>query len=163
MIENNSNPESGIDQFLASQIASDPQTIEELRVALATARGELMVKDQQLAMATQQVTQARNSRDSYQEMYNKVQTFIQASIDNGDWTDEELEEIFWEELSEMLDLEIMKTVEVIITAEWSATVKMKRNQDLSDIEISVEEPELSRFASGELTDVYERSFDITEA
>jgi hypothetical protein len=105
----------------------------------------------------------QNSRDSYQAMYNKVQTFIQASIDNGDWTDEELEEIFWEELSEILDLEIMKTIEVRISAEWTATLKMKRGQDLSDIEISVEEPELSRFASGELTDVYERSFDITEA
>jgi uncharacterized coiled-coil protein SlyX len=162
MIENNSNPESGIDQFLASQIASDPQTIEELRVALATARGELMVKDQQLASATQQMTQARNSRDNYQAMYDKVQTFIQNSIDNGDWTDEELEEIFWEELSEILDLEIMKTIEVRITAEWTATLKMKRGQDLSDIEISVEEPEISRFASGELSDVYESELTVDE-
>lgn len=155
MIENTSNPESGIDQFLASQVATDPQTIEELRVALATARGEIVVKEQQLA-------QARLARDNYQAMYSKVNTFIQNSIDNGDWTDEELEEIFWEELAEMLDLEIMKTVEVRITAQWTGTLKMKRGQDLSDVEISVDEPEISRFSSGELTDVYEDELTVNE-
>jgi hypothetical protein len=155
MIENHTNPASGIDQFLAQQVASTPQTNEELVIELATVRGELMVKEQQLASM-------RNSRDSYQAMYAKVNSFIQASIDNGDWTDEELDEIFWEELAEILDLEISKTVEVRITAEWTATVKMKRNQDLSDIEISVEEPEISRFASGELTDVYESELTVDE-
>jgi hypothetical protein len=149
MIENNSNPASGIDQFLAQQVAVAEPTIEELK--------------SRLQLAEEQVTIARNSRDNYMAMYDKVQTFIQASIDNGDWTDEELDEIFWEELSDILDLEIMKTVEVIITAEWSATVKMKRGQDLDDLDISVEEPEISRFGKGELTDVYERSFDVAEA
>ena len=121
--------------------------------------------DERLKVASleQQLAQARLARDNYQAMYAKVNTFIQASIDNGDWTDEELEEIFWEELSEILDLELMKTVEVVITAEWTATVKMKRNQDLDDLDISVEEPEISRFGKGELSDVYERSFEVNEA
>jgi hypothetical protein len=149
MIENNSNPESGIDQFLADQVA----------VALPTV-SELMTKVQQLE---QKLSWAEKSRDNYLDTCNKATSFIQNSIDNGDWTDEELDEIFWEELSEILDLELMKTVEVRITAEWSATVKMKRNQDLSDIEISVEEPEISRFASGELSDVYERELTVDEA
>jgi hypothetical protein len=120
--------------------------------------------DERLKVASleQQLAQARLARDNYQAMYDKVNTFIQASIDNGDWTDEELEEIFWEELSEMLDLEIMKTIEVRISAEWTATLKMKRGQELSDIEISVEEPELSRFASGELSDVYESELTVDE-
>jgi hypothetical protein len=120
--------------------------------------------DERLKVASleQQLAQARLARDNYQAMYDKVNTFIQASIDNGDWTDEELEEIFWEELSEILDLEIMKTIEVRITAEWTATLKMKRGQELSDIEISVEEPEISRFASGELSDVYESELTVDE-
>ena len=120
--------------------------------------------DERLKVASleQQLAQARLARDNYQAMYDKVNTFIQASIDNGDWTDEELEEIFWEELSEMLDLEIMKTIEVRISAEWTATLKMKRGQELSDIEISVEEPEISRFASGELSDVYESELTVDE-
>jgi hypothetical protein len=116
-----------------------------------------------VAQLEQQLQWAKDARDYNGKKLDEVRAYIQNSIDNGDWTDEELEEIFWEELADKLDLEIMKTVEVIITAEWSATVKMKRGQDLDDLDISVEEPEISRFGKGELTDVYERSFDITEA
>jgi hypothetical protein len=135
---------------------SNPQTHEELVIALATLRGELMVKEQQLASM-------RNSRDSYQDMYTKVKVYIQNSIDNDNWTDDELDEIFWEELAEMLDLEITKIVEILITAEWSASVKIKRGQDVDDLDISVDEPSMSRFSSGDLSDVYERSFEVTEA
>jgi hypothetical protein len=124
-------------------------TIEELKATVARLEREL--------------GWARDARDHNGKKLDEVREFIQASIDNDDWTDSELDEPFWEELAELLDLEISKTIEVIITAEWSATLKMKRGQDLSDVEISVEEPELSRFASGELTDVYERSFDVSEA
>jgi hypothetical protein len=135
---------------------SNPQTHEELVIALATLRGELMVKDQQLASM-------RSSRDNIQATHTKVQKFIQASIDNGDWTDDELEEIFWEELAEILNLEISKTVEIIIKAEWSATVKIKRDKSIEDIDISLNEPEISHFSSDEMTDVSERSFEVEEA
>jgi hypothetical protein len=131
-----------------------PATPAELVIA------DLEAKVKQLE---QQLQWAKDARDHNGKKLDEIRSYIQNSIDNGDWTDEELEEIFWEELADKLDLEIMKTVEVIITAEWSATVKMKRGQDLDDLDISVEEPEISRFGKGELTDVYERSFDITEA
>jgi hypothetical protein len=154
MIENNSNPASGIDQFLAQQVASTPQTNEELVIELATVRGELMVKEQQLASM-------RNSRDSYQAMYDKVQTFIQASIDNGDWTDEELDEIFWEELSDILDLEIKREIEITITAYWRATVRMPRGEDISELanHIAVDDPELSH-PHAELSDVEIRDTSV---
>jgi hypothetical protein len=136
--------------MLENQEGTTPEpTIDELKGKVASLESEL--------------ARAKVVRDSYGTKIDKVREFIQASIDNDDWTDSELDEPFWEELAELLDLEISKTIEVIITAEWSATLKMKRGQDLSDVEISVEEPELSRFASGELTDVYERSFDVSEA
>ena len=109
------------------------------------------------------LAQARQARDNYQDMYTKVKVYIQKSIDNDNWTDDELDEIFWEELAEMLDLEITKIVDILITAEWSASVKIKRGQDVDDLDISVEEPSISRFSAGELSDVYERSFDVTEA
>lgn len=109
------------------------------------------------------LAQARQARDNYQDMYTRVKVYIQNSIDNDNWTDDELDEIFWEELAEMLDLEITKIVDILITAEWSASVKIKRGQDVGDLDISVEEPSISRFSAGELSDVYERSFDVTEA
>jgi hypothetical protein len=154
MIENNSNPESGIDQFLAQQVASTPQTNEELVIALATLRGELVVKEQQLASM-------RNSRDNYQAMYTKVNTFIQNSIDNGDWTDEELEEIFWEELSELLDLSIKQEVEVTITAYWRATLTLPRGKSINEVadHISIDDPELNH-NSFELTEVDCRDISV---
>ena len=144
MIENYSNPESGIDQFIAQQ--AEP-TIEELKT--------------KVAQLEQKLGWAEKSRDNYLDTCNKATSYIQASIDRGDWEDSELEEIFWEELAEILDLEITKTVDVIIKAEWSATIKMKRNQRLEDLDISVSEPEGDYGV--ELTDVYERELDIFEA
>ena len=147
MIENNSNPASGIDQFLAQQVAVAEPTIEELK--------------SRLQLAEEQVTIARNSRDNYMAMYDKVQTFIQASIDNGDWTDEELDEIFWEELSDILDLEIKREIEITITTYWRATVKMPRGEDISELAnyIAVDDPELSH-PHAELTDVEVRDTTV---
>ena len=149
MIENTSNPESGIDQFLANQVATPVAPL------IADLEAKVVQLEQKLANAV-------STRDSYGTKIDKITSFIQASIDNGDWTDEELDEIFWEELAEIIDLEIMKTVEVRITAQWTGTLKMKRNQDLSDVEISIDEPEISRYSSGELTDVYEEELTVDE-
>ena len=139
--------------------------VEQGATATPATPAELVIADLEakVKQLEQQLQWAKDARDHNGKKLDEIRSYIQNSIDNGDWTDEELEEIFWEELADKLDLEIMKTVEVIITAEWSATVKMKRGQDLDDLDISVEEPEISRFGKGELTDVYERSFDITEA
>jgi hypothetical protein len=157
MIENTSNPESGIDQFLASQRSEtmSRELGEEFEKEAVLGRARISELERQLEWA-------KTAREEYGTKLDKVRSFIQNSIDNGDWTDEELEEIFWEELSEILDLEIMKEIEVRITAEWTATLKMKRGQELSDIEITVEEPEISRFASGELSDVYESELTVDE-
>ena len=150
MLENQGNPESGIDQFLAQQAPAEP-TIEELK--------------SKVEKLEQELSWARKSRDNYLDTCNKATSYIQASIDNGDWTDEELSEIFWEELAEILDLEMLKTYEVIIKAEWSATLKGPRNMSVSDMAdyISLEEPTVSRYNSVEIDDIYEREVDITEA
>ncbi len=119
----------------------------------------------QIAQLEQKLKWAENSRDIHLDTVNKAISYIQASIDRGDWEDSELEEIFWEELAEILDLELMKTYEVIIKAEWSATLKGPRNMSVSDMAdyISLEEPTVSRYNSVELDDIYEREVDITEA
>lgn len=152
MLENQGNPESGIDQFLAQQATE---------VVYGSAYVDGLTR--QIAELEQKLGWAEKSRDIYLDTCNKATSYIQASIDRGDWEDSELDEIFWEELAEILDLEISKTVDVIIKAEWSATVRMKRNQRLEDLDISVPEPEGSSMMDIELTDVYEREFDIEEA
>ena len=113
----------------------------------------------------QQLEWARNSRDVLQSTLDKVASHIQNSIDNDEWTDEELDEIFWEELAELLDLKMTKTVEVKISASWTATVKVPRSMDIDRIaeDITVDEPEVANFSSIEMDSVYEESFDISEA
>jgi len=121
---------------------------------LVASKGKVIELEQQLAQATL-------ARDNYIAMYNKVQTYIQSSIDNGDWTDEELSEIFWEELTDMLDLEISQTVEVTVTAYWRATLSLPRGKSINDVadHISIDDPELNH-NSFELTEVDCRDISV---
>ena len=135
--------------MLENQEGTTPEpTIDELKAKVAYLESSVNI--------------ASLSRDSHMNKLTAVREYIQASIDNDNWTDSELEEIFWEELAELLDLEISKTVEILISATWSATVKMKRSEDLDDLDISVESPELSWSSSAEMTDVYERDLEVNE-
>lgn len=130
---------------------------DSIETALPTV-SELQSK---VAELEKKLSWAQEARDYNSKKLDEVRSYIQASIDNEDWTDEELDEIFWTELADKLDLEIKKTVEIVIKATWTATVRMKRSQDLYDLDISVSEPEASYGV--ELDNVYERDFDITEA
>ena len=112
-----------------------------------------------IAGLEQQLEWAKTARDNYGKTIDQIRSHIQNSIDREEWSDEELDEIFWEELAEMLDLEISKTVEVIIKAEWSATIKMKRGKDLDYLDFEVSEPDVS---GAEMDSVYERSLTVDE-
>ena len=156
MIENNSNPESGIDQFLAQQVeqgaTATPATPAELVIA------DLEAKVKQLE---QQLQWAKDARDHNGKKLDQVREYIQASIDNGDWEDSELEEIFWEELADKLDLEIKREIEITITTYWRATVKMPRGEDIGELAnyIAVDDPELSH-PHAELIDVEVRDTSV---
>ena len=115
----------------------------------------------QITELEQKLSWVESGRKAYIDTIDKVTKHIQASIDNGDWTDEELDEIFWEELAEILDLELTKAIDIEITARWTATVRIKRGQSLDDLDISVDEPEAGYGV--ELENLYQRDFDIEEA
>jgi hypothetical protein len=114
-----------------------------------------------VAQLEQRLVWAEKSRDNYLDTCNKATAYIQASIDREEWTEEELDEIFWEELAEILDLELTKAIDIEITARWTATVRIKRGQSLDDLDISVDEPEAGHGV--ELENLYQRDFDIEEA
>ena len=138
--------------MLENQEGTTPEpTIEELKATVARLEREL--------------GWARDARDTNGKKLDDVRSYIQNSIDNGDWEDEDLDEIFWEELADKLDLEMKKTIEIEITARWTATAKIPRSMNFDSVaeNISIDEPEVSRFGSIELDDVYEREFDVTEA
>ena len=66
-----------------------------------------------------------------------VRSYIQSSINNEEWTPEELSEIFWEELAERLDLDLAQTqqVEVTFTITYSGTVTIPKGADVDDLQI----------------------------
>jgi hypothetical protein len=117
--------------------------------------------EQRVAIAERQRDEAMAQRDKYVELYNKTRDYVQGSIDRGDWQDSELEEIFWDELSDLLDLEIKREVEITITTYWRATVKMPRGEDIGELAnyIGVDDPELSH-PRAELIDVEVRDTSV---
>jgi hypothetical protein len=113
----------------------------------------------------QQLSWAEQAKSNKADKLTKAKLLVQTSIDNEEWTDSELEEPFWEELCEILDVELNKTYEVIIKAEWSATLRGPRNMSISDIAdyININEPTVTSYVSVDIDDIYEREVDITEA
>jgi hypothetical protein len=101
-------------------------------------------------------------RDSYKAKKDEVRDFIQASIDREEWTADELSEIFWEELAEILDLSLnlFEEKSITLTIEQAVTVKVKRGYDISgyDFDIAVQvdgstdEVEVLDYDSAEVTD-----------
>ena len=126
-------------------------TIEGLRAQVAKLERELMW--------------AEKAKQNKVEKLTKAKLLVQTSIDNEEWTDSELEEPFWEELCEILDVELNKVFEVIITAEWSATLKGPRSMTLSDMAdfVSISEPTVTSYVAVDIEDIYEREVDINEA
>jgi hypothetical protein len=99
--------------------------------ALGTAVNELAKVRQQLDLVTK-------SRDGYIDLYSKLITFLQASIDREEWTTEELSEIFWTELADMAGLDLKLEREITVTVTWNLTVKGKSNLDDGDFTASIE-------------------------
>lgn len=122
---------------------------------LIAVKGRVIELEQQLASMT-------NQRNQYVDMYNKVRNYIQGSIDREEWEASELEEIFWEELAELLDLTITETHEVTITTYWRATVRLPKGESIGELEnyISVDDPELSH-PRAELIEVDIRDTNIS--
>ncbi len=113
----------------------------------------------------QQLSWAEQAKSNKADKLTKAKLLVQTSIDNEEWTDSELEEPFWEELCEILDVELNKTYEVTIRAVWSATLKGPRNMSLSDMAdyVSINEPTVTSYVSVDIDDIYEREVDIDEA
>lgn len=92
---------------------------------------------------------------SYIDLKNNARNFIQASIDNGDWEQTELAEPFWEELAEIMDLNLKRTKEVefkvTLTYYGSATVPFDCDIE-SDVEIEGVPNDLEFMLNGELID-----------
>lgn len=94
------------------------------------------------------------------DKYISVKEFIQESIDNGEWSEDDLAEPFWERLAERLDIDIKLERDITVTVTWNLRVKTSK-QSLSDwdFDISIDSD------SGELEIISGESYpdiDISE-
>jgi hypothetical protein len=82
---------------------------------------------------------ANQATNTYRDRIAKIAGFIQSSIDRDEWTETELQEIFWEELAEMLELNLKQTeeIEVTFTATYSAWVTVPKNTEITELEIDL--------------------------
>ena len=158
MIENNGttpefqgNPESGIDRFLnqSNTLPAEVSGIPDKDTLIAqnvelTNKVELL--ESNLAFANsriealeQGIAQANKERMNWFDRYYSAKEFIQESIDNGEWSESELAEPFWEILAERLNLNIATEREITVTATWTLTVKTAK-QSLSnwDFDLSID-------------------------
>lgn len=81
----------------------------------------------------------KSETERLSKAFTDVRDFIQASINRDEWTETELEEIFWEELALMLgvDLKLTEEIEVTFTATYSAWVTVPKNTDITELEIDL--------------------------
>lgn len=88
--------------------------------------------------------------------YNKVQQYIQASLDREEWSDTELQEPFWTELADLLGLEIKQERQVTVTATWVMTVKSAKdyiNQWDFNVSIESDTGEIDIISGDEMPDI----------
>lgn len=77
-------------------------------------------------------------RDYWFDKYLETKRFIQASIDREEWTTEELSEPYWEELAELLNLDLKLEREITVTVTWNLTVKGKTDLSSWDFNVAIE-------------------------
>lgn len=86
------------------------------------------------------------SRDSYQELFNKltdtVESARQAFIEvlEGDIDPQGTVESF-QDMIDILGWELIREVKVTVTATWKGTVKLGWGQELTDVELSFDTPD----------------------
>jgi hypothetical protein len=129
-----------------ADLASKNNLLEQQRLSTNQLNG--IIEDQRLSIIERdnRLERAQAIAESYKNKRDQIVNFIQKSIDNGDWEPSELEEIFWEELAEIADLNLKRTkqVEVKVTITYSGSITVPVDCDIeSDIDVEDLSGELS--------------------
>lgn len=124
----------------------------------------LATKEKELIELTRKLDVVRENRDYHMDKFAKVTSFIQSSIDRDEWTSAELEELFWEELAEMLGLDLKQTEEkeVTFTVTYTATVTVPKNADLDDLELDIEAYPTVTYRSEDVGEARHNETEVTE-
>jgi uncharacterized membrane-anchored protein YjiN (DUF445 family) len=129
------NNEDSFAQMRNEMDVQNANTIASLKADLAEAQAEVDRLKNVVEYTGQHLK-------SWSDNWTKVQSFIQTSIDNEEFSESELEEPFWEELAELLglDLKLTEEVEVAFLQTWSGTVTVKKGEDFDTATVESELP-----------------------
>lgn len=136
-------------------LASAINLLEMQRLQLNQLNG--VIEDMRLSLVERdnRLERATLIAESYKAKRDAIVSFIQKSIDNGDWEQSELQEIFWEELAEIADLDLKRTkeVEFKITISYYGSVTVPYDCDVeSDLEVEGVPSDLEFSYKGEVID-----------
>lgn len=75
---------------------------------------------------------------SWSKRWETLREFFQTSIDNEEWTEDELAEPFWEHLESALDLDLKQTeeIEVRFLVTYEASLTVPKGTDIDDLELT---------------------------
>lgn len=106
----------------------------------------------------------KTGRDFYMGKFADVRDYIQKSIDRDEWTSAELEELFWEELADRLDLDLKLTEEkeVKFTVTYTATITVPKNADIDDLELDIEAYPSVTYRSEDVGEARHDETEVTE-
>jgi hypothetical protein len=87
----------------------------------------------QVARLNQGLADVTSNRDAWFDKYTNARKYIQDSITREDWSESELAEPFWTELAELMDLEINREVNVVVTVTFTGTMTLPIGTDPEDL------------------------------
>jgi predicted nucleic acid-binding Zn-ribbon protein len=129
MHENNTTPE---------QVQASEAVAEQSYQNAVDAGARIAELEAKIAELLKAVETYREKRDTWFDKYCEAKNFIQASLDREEWTSEELSEPYWEELAELLNLDLKLEREITVTVTWNLTVKGKADLSSYDFEATIE-------------------------
>lgn len=99
---------------------------------------------------------------SWSKRFNRISEFVQASIDREEWSADELAEPFWEELADMLEINIYREVCVEVVVKYSAMMRLPRGMDPQDYAGSIDIEDISMDDEATLSNVHVDDWSIEE-
>jgi hypothetical protein len=172
----NSNAEIGVglEIQLAQAKADFAGAMGSVIVAEAVAKEEVekrktledqLVKCQQIKDDNEGMAETwMRSTDRAEKKLAEAKTYIERGIENGDITEDELDEPFWTDLFDLLDIVTTEEVEVIIDIRVLATVTKPRNADLVSYDFDLDSIDISANEDGYEIEISESEItDVNEA
>lgn len=121
------------DSSVGAQFIKTQNQLNEVEAELNALKAENARLQNQFDFVSAHVT-------SWSKRWEKMSEYLQASIDNEEWTEDELAEPFWEHLESEFNLDLKQTeeIEISLVVTYTGTVTVPKGTDLSDLVVDNE-------------------------